>query len=116
MSKNNMETNIINFIEIYYKINDKIPTKSILFKTIPKKIFYKYFINYNDALFKSNIKMNFKLYIQTKCSECNKEFHKLKYEIIRNPHDFCNNSCAAIYNNKKRRFQKNWIKICNNSI
>ena len=43
-------------------------------------------------------------YVTVKCEECGKEFKILKsdYNKSETKHFFCNNSCAAKYNNKHR--------------
>lgn len=42
--------------------------------------------------------------VEVQCLECNKLFIKSLHHIKRSPNNFCNRSCAALYNNKNRSY------------
>lgn len=39
------------------------------------------------------------------CQRCGARFHKTAGDILRRPNHFCNHSCAASYNNRKREYR-----------
>lgn len=58
--------------------------------------------------------------MKVKCANCKKEFDKKPSQIKKTNNNFCNSSCAAIYNNakypKRKKVEKYKCKDCNKPI
>lgn len=116
MSNKNTKTNIINFIKKYYNDNKKKPTQKIIFENFTKNELYYNFLNYTDALFQSQIKINWSIYSDVNCINCNIIFKKLKSDIKKYLNHYCTNKCSAEYNNKNRIITKEYKQRISNIL
>lgn len=103
---------LINNLQEYYKNNNMSPTM----RNIKNKNSYlKIFGTWNNALVEANIPLNKSLSKQeVDCANCGNKLFKLPSEISKTINSFCDQSCAAIYNNKKyqKRKLESTCEIC----
>lgn len=93
---------IIEYLKNYYNENNDIPKSTDKNHPFTKSRVENLFGGWNNALTESSIPLRINPKQLIICKNCNKEFKKLKNQIIKSENHFCSQSCSATYNNSKR--------------